>query len=83
MPCQEIFDNQSSVYKNKILKESKNIFTIEAGSEISWAKYIEKGMSFSINEFGKSAPYKTIYNYFGLTSEKISKKIRLHIKEWR
>ena len=81
MPCQEIFDNQSGVYKNKILKESKNIFTIEAGSEISWAKYIEKGMSFSINEFGKSAPYKTIYNYFGLTSEKISKKIRLNIKE--
>ena len=40
-------------------------------------------MSFSINEFGKSAPYKTIYNYFGLTSEKISKKIRLNIKEWR
>ena len=81
MPCQEIFDNQSISYKNKILKESKIIFTIEAGSKMSWSKYIEKGLSFSIEEFGKSAPYKTIYDYFGLNSEKISKKIKLYIKE--
>ena len=81
MPCQEIFDSQSNSYKNKILKESKNIFTIEAGSKMSWSKYIVKGLSFSIEEFGKSAPYKTIYDYFSLSSEKISKKIKLYIKE--
>ena len=81
MPCQEIFDNQSTAYKNKILKESKNIFTIEAGSQMPWAKYIGKGLSFSIEEFGKSAPYKKVYNHFGLSVEKISKKIKLHIKK--
>ena len=81
MPCQEIFDNQSSAYKNKILKESKNVFAIEAGSKMSWAKYIIKGLSFSIEEFGKSAPYKTIYDHFGLNCEKISKKIKSYIKE--
>ena len=81
MPCQEIFDNQSHAYKNKILKESKNIFAIEAGSKMSWTKYIIKGLSFSIDEFGKSAPYKTIYDHFGLNSEKITKKIKMYIKE--
>ena len=81
MPCQEIFDSQSTNYKNKILKESNYIFSIEAGSKMSWSKYIKKGLSFSIEEFGKSAPYKTIYDYFGLCSEKISKKIKLYIKE--
>ncbi len=81
MPCQEIFDNQSTSYKNKVLKESKNIFAIEAGSKMSWAKYIQKGLSFSIEEFGKSAPYKTVYDHFGLSSEKISKKIKLYIRE--
>ena len=81
MPCQEIFNNQSSSYKKKILKESKNIFAIEAGSNMSWEKYIEKGLTFSIEEFGKSAPFKIIYNHFGLNSEKISKKIKLYIKE--
>ena len=81
MPCQEIFDNQRAAYKNKILKESKNIFVIEAGSKMSWEKYIEKGLSFSIEEFGKSAPHKAIYDHFGLNSKKISEKIKLYIKE--
>ena len=81
MPCQEIFDNQSTDYKNKILKESKNIFTIEAGSRMPWTKYIGKGLSFSIEEFGKSAPYKKVYDHFGLSVEKISKKIKLYINK--
>ena len=81
MPCQEIFDNQSNKYKNKILKESKNIFAIEAGSKMSWEKYIGKGLTFSIEDFGKSAPYKKVYEHFGLSSEKICKKIKLNIKK--
>ena len=80
MPCQEIFDNQSNNYKNQILNESKNIFAIEAGSKMSWEKYIIKGLSFTIEDFGKSAPYKKVYDHFGLSSEKISNKIRLYIK---
>ncbi len=81
MPCQELFENQSKNYKNKILKESKNIFAIEAGSKMSWQKYIEKGLCFSIEDFGKSAPFKKIYDHFGLSSDKISKKINSYIKK--
>ena len=81
LPCQEIFDAQSKNYKNKILKESKYLFTIEAGSKLTWDKYVKKGLSFSIEEFGKSAPYKEIYEHFGLSSEKISKKIKSYIKK--
>ncbi len=81
MPCQEIFDNQKNIYKNKILRESKNIFAIEAGSKMSWEKYIGKGLTFSIEDFGKSAPYKEIYDHFGLSVEKIAKKIKLYIKK--
>ena len=81
MPCQEIFDNQSKNYKKKILNESKNIFAIEAGSKMSWEKYISNGLSFSIEEFGKSGPYKKVYDHFGLNSEKISKRIKLYIKK--
>ena len=80
MPCQEIFDNQRNIYKNKILGESKNIFAIEAGSKMSWEKYIRKGLTFSIEDFGKSAPYKKVYDHFGLSSEKIAKKIKFYIK---
>jgi transketolase len=79
MPCQEIFDRQNISYKNKILNETSNIFAIEAGSKMSWEKYITKGLCFSIENFGKSAPYKKIYDYFNLNSEKICKKIKLYI----
>ena len=81
MPCQELFENQSNNYKNKILKESKNIFAIEAGSKMSWNKYIQKGLCFSIEDFGKSAPFKKIYDHFGLSSDKISKKINSYIRK--
>ena len=82
MPCQEIFDKQNQKYKGKILNETSKIFSIEAGSDQSWSKYINnKGLSFSINDFGKSAPYKKIYDHFGLNVEKICKKIKLNIKK--
>ena len=32
------------------------------------------GLTFGINTFGKSAPYKEIYKYFGLTSANIASK---------
>ena len=77
VPCQEIFNNQSQSYRNKILKETKYIFSIEAGRTNSWNKYVGKdGLTFGINDFGKSAPYEDIYNYFGLSIKNISFKIK-------
>ena len=77
MPCQELFDQQSEVYKNKILNETKLIVSIEASETGYWKKYTgRKGLNFGIDDFGKSAPYKDIYNHFGLSSEMIVKKIK-------
>ena len=81
VPCQDIFDMQSKAYKKKILEETKFKISIEAGSTDCWKKYVgEHGLTFGINEFGKSAPYKEIYKHFGLISEKISKKTKNLIK---
>jgi transketolase len=77
VPSQEIFQKQSQGYKNKIMKETKYIFSIEAGRTDCWKKYIGKdGLSFGIDEFGKSAPYEDIYNHFGLSVKNISFKIK-------
>ena len=82
MPCQEIFDRQSDVYKNEILENDNIIFTIEAGSTVSWTKYINnKGVSIGIDKFGESAPYKEVYARFGLTSDKIATLIQKIIRE--
>jgi len=73
MPCMELFDLQSRSYKNKILEETKFKISIEAGSIDCWKKYVNKnGFTFGINEFGKSAPYKDIYKYFGLDIKNIT-----------
>jgi transketolase len=75
VPCMELFDKQSKSYKNKILNETKNKISIEAGSSDCWKNYVgENGKNFGINEFGKSAPFKEIYKYFGLTKENITNK---------
>ena len=75
MPCFNIFDEQSKNYKEKILGETRNIISIEAASTDIWKKYIgTNGLSFGIDAFGKSAPYKDIYKHFGLTSKNIINK---------
>ncbi|MDB2515350.1 transketolase [Candidatus Pelagibacter bacterium] len=81
VPCQDIFDSQSKSYKKKILGETKFKISIEAASTDCWKKYVgTEGLSFGIDSFGKSAPYKEIYKHFGLTAENISRKTMNLIK---
>ena len=48
---------------------------------MGWEKYTSNGISFGINSFGKSAPYKQIYKHFGLTSENIISEIEANLYE--
>ena len=82
MPCQEIFDLQTNSFKKKIMNETVYKASIEASTTDNWDKYIGKeGLKFGIKDFGRSAPYKDIYKYFGLTSENITKKIIKFIRK--
>jgi transketolase len=81
VPCQDIFDSQSKSYKEQILGETKFKISIEAASTDCWKKYVgTECLTFGIDTFGKSAPYKEIYKHFGLTAENISKKSKNLIK---
>ena len=77
VPCQELLEEQSTGYKKKILNETKFKISIEAGSTDCWKKYVgEAGLTFGVNDFGKSAPYKDVYKHFSLTIENITKKVK-------
>jgi len=77
MPCQELFDKQNKDYKNNILTETDLVVSLEASETSYWKKYTSKnGLNFGINDFGKSAPYKKIYDYFELNTESIVKSIK-------
>ena len=80
MPCQELFDQKTEDYRNKILNETDLVISIEASETSFWKKYTgHKGLNFGIDSFGKSAPYKDIYENFELNSEDIIKKIKQNI----
>ncbi len=82
MPCMELFDLQSNSYRNKILNETKFKISIEAGSTDCWKKYIgANGAAFGVNNFGKSAPYKDIFKYFGLINANIANKSKKIMKK--
>ena len=82
MPCMELFDRQSENFRNNIIEPNSLIVTLEAGSIISWQKYIkDKGMNLGIDQFGESAPYKEVYNHFDLSEEKITNFIQKKLRE--
>ena len=77
MPCQELFDQQNKEYKNKILTETELVISVEASETNYWKKYTGvNGLNFGIDNFGKSAPYKEIYDHFNLNSDSIIEKIK-------
>ena len=82
MPCQDLFDQQPVSYKKRILGETNVKISIEAASTDCWKKYVGKnGITFGIDTFGKSAPYKKIYKHFGLTAVNIANKSKKLIRK--
>jgi len=82
MPCHELFEKQNKEYKDDILDADSLIVSIEAGNVTSWNKFLGKyGIALGINEFGKSAPYKEVYDHFDLSTEKIVAAIQEKLRK--
>ena len=82
MPCMELFDKQPEEFRNGVIEQDSLIVTLEAGSVVSWQKYVKnKGINIGIDTFGESAPYKEVYNHFGLSEEKITGFIQKKLRE--
>ena len=76
MPSTGLFDAQSSAYRADILPDDALLVSIEAGSTFGWERYTGRdGMRFGIDSFGASAPIDALYDYFGLTADKIAPQI--------
>lgn len=73
MPCWELFDEQDDDYKNSVLPpEVTARVSIEAGTTLGWGKYTGlNGVNIGVDTFGRSAPYKKLYEFFGLTPAKV------------
>lgn len=74
MPCVEWFHAQDHAYRNTVLPPSiKARVAVEAGIALGWREFVgEHGEVVSLEHFGASAPYKTLYEQFGLTAERVA-----------
>jgi transketolase len=73
MPCLEWFDAQDQAYKDSVLLRSVKVrVSVEAGIALGWWRLIgDAGEVVSLEHFGASAPYKTLYEQFGITAEAV------------
>ena len=76
MPSWELFDAQPADYRRDVLKPGTLKVSIEAASTFGWQKYVgDKGLMLGIDRFGASAPAEELYDFFGLTPNKIAEAV--------
>jgi transketolase len=73
MPCVEWFDAQDSEYRESVLPAAvKARVSVEAGIAQPWHRFVgDAGETVSIEHFGASADYKTLFREFGFTTEAV------------
>ena len=78
MPCMEDFEAQNQKYKDSVLPKSvKTRLAVEAGSPMSWYKYIGlDGDVVAMNTFGVSGPANKCFEHFGFTVENVVAKAK-------
>ena len=70
-PCLEWFDAQDAAYRESVLPAAVRArVSIEAGIALTWHKYLgDAGRAVSLEHYGASADYKTLYQEFGITAQ--------------
>jgi transketolase len=73
MPCVEWFDAQDPAYREQVLPAAVRArVTVEAGIGMPWYRFAgDAGEIVSIEHFGASADYKTLFREFGFTTEHV------------
>jgi transketolase len=72
-PSLEWFAEQDEAYRASVLPaEVTARVSVEAGTSLSWHGIVgDRGRSVSIEHFGASADYKTLFQKFGITAEAV------------
>lgn len=73
VPSLEWFEEQDAAYRESVLPASVTArVSVEAGLALSWHRYLgTRGRAVSIEHFGASADYKTLFREFGITAEAV------------
>jgi transketolase len=85
MPCREWFEQSGKAYQNRVLPpEVRARVSVEAAVSMGWHDLVgDAGRSVSLEHFGASADYKTLYREFGITPEAVVKAAKDSLKDAR
>ncbi|GGK74704.1 transketolase [Ornithinimicrobium pekingense] len=78
MPCREWFDEQDQAYRDEVLPpQVRARVSVEAGVSQGWRELVgDAGRMVSLEHFGASADYETLYREFGITAEAVVEAAR-------
>jgi transketolase len=78
LPSWELFDREPQEYRDAVLPPAVRArVAVEAGVRLGWEHYVGlEGAVVGIDGFGASAPYKVIYEKFGITAEAVAAAAR-------
>ncbi len=85
MPCREWFERQTKAYREKVLPAAVRArVSIEAAVGLGWRDYVgDAGRIISLEHFGASADYQTLFREFGITPEATVRAAKDSIKAAR
>jgi transketolase len=77
MPCSNVFDRQTDAYQEMVIPFNTPALAIEAAHPDFWRKYVGRhGVVIGMPTFGESAPAPQLYQYFGITVERVVTNVR-------
>ncbi|RMF09054.1 MAG: transketolase [Alphaproteobacteria bacterium] len=77
LPCWELFAEQDTAYRDATLGKGTLRVAIEAAASLGWERHVgEDGLVIGLDRFGRSAPYKDLYEHFGLTADKVVSTVK-------
>ncbi len=78
MPCLEWFTEQDASYRQEVLpKQVRARVSVEAGIALGWRAIVgDAGECVSLEHFGASAAYQTLYAEFGITADHVAAAAR-------
>ncbi|MGH3840303.1 MAG: transketolase [Pseudonocardiaceae bacterium] len=78
MPCVEWFDDQDQAYRDQVIPPTvKARVAVEASIAMPWHRFVgENGEVVSLEHFGASADWQTLFREFGFTGEAVADAAR-------
>jgi transketolase len=76
MPAPQLFLAQDAAWRNAVLPPGGRRVTLEAGATDYWWRFTgEAGLRIGIDRFGESAPLAQLAEHFGLTPQKVARRV--------